>query len=75
VPEVVISDTREPQDRRRERTARIREGQKSLTERHRAVGRDGQADRADLDDRLGLGLVPCGLEVDCDEYSVQGSPI
>ena len=75
VPQVVVADTGEPEDWRRQRTARIREGQKSLTERDRAVGRYGQADRADLDDRLGLGLVPCGLEVDCDEYPVQGSPI
>jgi len=75
VKEVVIADTREPQDRRREQAARIREGEESLTEGHGAVGRYGQADRTDLDDRFGLRLVPCGLEVDCDEDPVQSSPI
>jgi hypothetical protein len=75
VPQVVVANPREPQDRRRQRTARIREGEKSLTERDGAVGRYAQADRADLNDRFGLRLVPCGLEVDCDEDPVQVSPI
>ena len=75
VAQILVANAGQAQDRRRERPARIREGEESLPERHRAVGRHGQADRADLDDRLGLRLVPCGLEVDCDEDSVQGSPI
>jgi len=75
VPQVVVADTRKAQDRWGERATRIRERQESLTERHPAVARHGEADRADLDDRFGLSLVARGLEVDRDQDPVQGLPI
>ena len=75
VLQLVVTDSGESEDRRRQRAAGIRERQEALAKRDRAFGRHGQADRADLDDLFALRLVARCLEVDRDQDPVHGSPI
>jgi hypothetical protein len=68
-------DPGEPNDRRGQGTTGVGEDEELLAKAHCAVPRDGQANRADLDDLLGLGLVSRRLDVNRDEVAVQISPI
>jgi hypothetical protein len=69
--EILVRDPRQPPDRRRERTLGIGERKKALPEFDRAVPREADAHRTDLDDPLALGLVAGRLEVDRDELAFQ----
>ena len=74
--QILVANAGQPHDRRRERTARVGEREETLAEPHGTIRRNGQTDRADLDDLFVLWLVPGCLEVDRDENPVQRwSPI
>jgi len=69
--EVLVRYAGQPPDGRRQRPPRVGEREKALTELDRPIRPEPDADRADLDDPLALGLVPCRLEVDRDELASQ----
>ena len=66
--EIAVADAGETADRRADADAGIDERAEALAERRRAVLLEMHANRADLDDAVGLRVEPGGLDVERDDF-------